>query len=155
MKINRPKEGIFHLLITDIFYLAGVFQKRGEKISKKVGLTQPQWALLIAAASERRTVPQIARRLDVARQTVQRNADQLVKRGLAGYSKNPDHQRSPFFLPTVDGEATLKRLEQIAQRGQIEFMASHHVANDDLQVAQRVLHEMREYLDPERSAADR
>jgi len=148
---NRPKEGIFNLLISDIFFLAGVFRKRGARMSKKVGLTHPQWALLVAATSGTRTVPQIARRLGLSRQNVQRNADQLVKRGLGVYSKNPDHQRSPFFLPTADGEATLNRLEQVAQHSRIEFMASHQVANEDLQVAQRVLRELRNYVDPQNS----
>jgi DNA-binding MarR family transcriptional regulator len=151
---TRPKEGTFRLIVLDILFLSGAFEKRGKKMASKVGLTEPQWGLLATAASQERTVPQIARRLGLARQTVQRNSDLMVKRGLGAYAKNPDHLRSPLFLLTVDGKAVLERLEQIAQQDRVDFMATHQIANDELQVAQKVLREMREFVDPRKSPVD-
>jgi DNA-binding MarR family transcriptional regulator len=143
-----PKEGIFRLIVTDIFYLASAFGKRGTRMASKLGLTRPQWGLLIVAAADRRTVPQLARRMGLARQSVQRTADLLVKRRFASYIKNPDHLRSPLLVATESGRDILDRLEHIAQETRVEFMKNHQVANNDLVVTQRVLQSIREYINP-------
>jgi DNA-binding MarR family transcriptional regulator len=146
--VTKPREGVFRLIIMDIFFLAGAFKKNGNKMASKVGLTRPQWDLLITAATDQRTVPQLARRMGMARQSVQRTADILVRRGLGAYAKNPDHQRSPFFLLTAAGKNVLERLEEMAQQRRIQFMNENGVSNDDLGMTQKVLRRLREYMDP-------
>ena len=49
----------------------------------------------------------IARRLGLARQSVQRVADAIVAEGHATFEPNPDHQRSPLLILTSDGQAVL------------------------------------------------
>jgi DNA-binding MarR family transcriptional regulator len=146
--VTKPREGIFRLIIMDIFFLAGAFKKVGNKMASKVGLTRPQWDLLINANTDQRTVPQIARRMGMARQSVQRTADILVRRGLGDYAKNPDHQRSPFFLVTAAGKDVLERIEEEAQQRRIQFMNENGVSNDDLGMTQKVLRLFREYVEP-------
>ena len=59
------------------------------------------------AATGRLSVAMIARRLGLARQSVQRVADAIVAEGHATFERNLDHQRSPLLILTSDGQAAL------------------------------------------------
>ena len=52
------------------------------------------------------TVPQIAARLDLARQNVQRHVDALVELGHVARRANPEHRRSVLIEPTPEGRST-------------------------------------------------
>jgi DNA-binding MarR family transcriptional regulator len=52
------------------------------------------------------TVPQIGRSLGYPRQTVQRQAEYLVERGLITFIDNPDHKRARRMVATEAGKAT-------------------------------------------------
>jgi DNA-binding MarR family transcriptional regulator len=104
------------LLVADIFHLAGVFRRLGDRIAGSVGQTQAQWQVLSVASGGPHTVAQMARRLGYARQSVQRTADQLVTAGLARYRENPDHKASPLFELTPSGAATLERITKAAKK---------------------------------------
>jgi DNA-binding MarR family transcriptional regulator len=67
-----------------------------------------------AASAYARTVPQIARRLGVSRQNVQRIADLLVTDGAATFESNPDHKSSPFLALTRRGHAALAEITRAA-----------------------------------------
>src|SRR5215208_2523590 len=54
-----------------------------------------------------RTVPQVARRLGVTRQSVQRVANLLAAEGLIESVTNPDNARSPLFRLSKRGEEVL------------------------------------------------
>lgn len=112
------------LVIADIFELAGHFRRHGEAIAQAAGQTQARWQVLSAASAEPKTVPQIARRLGIARQSVQRVADLLVDQGAARYALNPDHRTSPFLVPTTDGAAILVRLTAAAEAYHAEVAAA-------------------------------
>src|SRR6266566_1404994 len=56
------------------------------------------------------SVAQIARGLGMARQSVQRVADLLVRDGLAVYKNNPDHQRAKLLTPTARGRRALRTI---------------------------------------------
>ena len=60
---------------------------------------------MTAAGCDVRTVPQIARRMGLTRQAVQRIANQLVEDGLAAFTDNPDHRGSPILSLTDRGVA--------------------------------------------------
>lgn len=112
------------LLVADAFELAGVFRRHGEALAQSVGHTQSRWQVLSAASGDPRTVPQIARRLGVSRQNVQRIADRLISEGEAEYLPNPDHKGSPHLVLTRSGRAALERIGRRA--------ASYHAAIADL-----------------------
>src|ERR1043165_1952313 len=86
------------LIVAAIYELAGSFRAQGEAIANTVGQTQARWQVMSAASAEPKTVPQIARRLGVTRQNVQRIADLLVKENWASFEDNPDHRASPHFV---------------------------------------------------------
>ena len=103
------------LIVADVFELAGRFRDNGEGIARTVGQTQARWQVMSAASAERKTVPQIARRLGVTRQNVQRIADLLVEENWASFEDNPDHRASPHLVLTKRGRAALDQLAKAAE----------------------------------------
>src|SRR5262245_8293399 len=95
------------LIIADIYQLAGQLRRNAEAIARVVGQSQARWQVLSAASAEPKTVPQIARRLGLARQNVQRIADLLVDDGLAMLAANPDHRTSARVVLTEHGRKVL------------------------------------------------
>ena len=94
-------------LVADVFELAGALRRDGEAIAKLAGQTQARWQVMWTAATGQLSVAMIARRLGLARQSVQRVADEIVAQGLASFEPNPDHQRSPLLILTSAGQAVL------------------------------------------------
>ena len=109
------KTALVPLIVADIFELAGEFRESGERIAETVGLTQARWQVLSAVSAERKTVPQVARRLGVTRQGVQRLANLLVAEGAATFEANPDHRSSPHLVLTERGRFDLARLSKAAE----------------------------------------
>jgi DNA-binding MarR family transcriptional regulator len=113
--MSDPKaKALLPLIVADIFELAGRFRDNGETIARTVGQTQARWQVMSAASAERKTVPQIARRLGVTRQNVQRIADLLVDENWASFEDNPDHRASPHLVLNKRGRATLDQLTRTA-----------------------------------------
>ncbi len=113
--MNDDPKRLVPLIVADIYELAGRFRDHGEAIAVAVGQTQARWQVMSAASADPRTVPQIARRLGVTRQNVQRIADLLTAEGSATYEPNPDHKSSPFLVLTKRGQATLAEITKAAQ----------------------------------------
>src|ERR1700728_3241101 len=88
-------------LVADVYELAGVLRRDGEQIAKLDGQTQARGQVMCIAATGRLSVAMIARRLGLARQSVQRVADEIVAEQLASFEPNPDHQRSPLLILTT------------------------------------------------------
>jgi DNA-binding MarR family transcriptional regulator len=107
--------GLVPLIVADIFELAGAFRRHGDSLAGTIGQSQARWQVLSAASAEPRTVPQIARRLGVSRQAVQRLANLLVEDGSARFESNPDHLGSPHLILTERGRADLARLSALAE----------------------------------------
>lgn len=74
------------------------------------------WGLLRSLKSEGpQTVPQIARARPVARQRIQRLANEMAEAGLVEFIDNPAHRRSRLVRLTPKGEAVFEELtERIA-----------------------------------------
>jgi DNA-binding MarR family transcriptional regulator len=115
MNIDTKPAALVPLIVADIFELAGRFRADGEEIARTIGQTQARWQVISAASAAPRTVPQIARRLGVTRQNVQRIADLLVAEGSARFAANPDHRGSPFLLLEKRGQTALEELTRTAR----------------------------------------
>ena len=118
MKNDRS---LLPLIVADIFELAGRFREQGEAIARTVGQTQARWQVMSAASADPRTVPQIARRLEVTRQNVQRIADLLVEENWAGFEPNPDHKGSPYLVLNERGQAALAGITKAAGQSHAEL----------------------------------
>ncbi len=101
-------------LVADVYELAGELERGGEALARSVGQSGARWKVLSAASVGGQTVAQLARRLGLARQSVQRVADALEHDGLVRYESNPDHQRSPRVALSAQGEQLLARLSAAA-----------------------------------------
>lgn len=79
----------------------------GDRMVADLGLTMARCHLLEAldAEGQPRTVAQIARRMGLTRQAVQRLADDSAGRGLIVYAINPDHARAKLMTMTEAGRA--------------------------------------------------
>ena len=101
-------------LYAELFEAAGASRRWGEILASRQGLTQAQWQTLWIAATGPLTVPQIARRLGVSRQNVQRVANDLAAAGMATFGQNPDHKSSPLLDLTPAGRSALDRINTAA-----------------------------------------
>lgn len=97
-------------LILDVFRFWGELERHGNRLVKPFGQTPSRWQVMGAASEEPRTVAQIARRMGLTRQAVQRVAHVLVRDRLAEFAPNPEHRRSPIVRLTPRGEALLARM---------------------------------------------
>ena len=95
------------LLVADIFEAAGALRRAGETLAAAEGQTQARWQLMSVVSEQDLTVARAARRLGVARQGLQRIANDLVNEGLAQFRDNPDHRTSPLLALTGAGRRTL------------------------------------------------
>ena len=104
------------LLIADLFEAAGAMRRRGDQIAAVAGQTQARWQVLSVLSDGHWTVPQVARRLGVSRQAVQRIVDELRDDGLVGLKPNPDHERSPLLGLSEQGSDALCKIVAEARR---------------------------------------
>jgi len=83
-------------LVEAVDVAAGRFAEIEDRLLADTGFSSARMrvAATLEAPGAVRTTPQIARSLGLSRQAVQRLADDLVARGLAGWSDNPDHRRA-------------------------------------------------------------
>ena len=93
-------------IMLETFRLNGALLEAGDQLVKDLGLTSARWQVLGAITLEGRpqTVAQIARRMGLSRQAVQRVVHDLVAHGLVQLADNPDHKRAPLVALTDDGK---------------------------------------------------
>lgn len=128
------------LIVADIYELAGRFRAEGADIAATVGQTQARWQVMSAASGASLTVAQIARRLGVSRQNVQRIADLLANEGWATFEPNPDHRGSPHLVLTKRGQAALLQLSKAAARSHTKLAG--RLAGTDIGAIHRGLRRM-------------
>ena len=102
-------------LIIPVIQLEAHFTRAGEAIAATGGQTMARWLVLEMVAGKPATVADVARRLGLTRQSVQRVADLLEHDALTEYVHNPAHERSQLIRITLRGRRTLEKI-QSAQR---------------------------------------
>ncbi len=102
---RTSKAELLRQFLLDMLQLDGALRSHAEGMTAMHGQTPARWKVLTAAGCDVRTVPQIARRMGLTRQAVQRIANQLVKDGLATFVENPDPRGSPILRLTDEGTA--------------------------------------------------
>ena len=136
-------------LILSTFRLNGLLLEAGDRLSADHGLTSARWQVLGAIALSDRplTVPQVARRMGLTRQSVHATVDRLVGSGLIELLPNDDHVRSPLVRLTASGEAAYRALDrdQTAWVGELV----RGISRTDLERARTVLEELVRRLESE------
>lgn len=112
-------------LHSELYEAAGAGRRLGERIASVAGQTQSRWQVLWTARhAAPATVPQIARRLGVTRQNVQRVTADLAADGLVRLAANPDHRTSPLVVLTAAGDDALDRINAAAEESHRRILAS-------------------------------
>jgi DNA-binding MarR family transcriptional regulator len=134
-------------LIVETFRLNGRLLASGDALVADVGLTSARWQVLGAMALSPVPLPvaHIARNMGLARQTVQRLANDLEREGFVRFAANPHHQRAKLVLLTARGQAAyaaaMERQKPWA-RGLTQGMSAQR-----LDAATAVLKALRQRLD--------
>lgn len=106
---------LIDLIAAESYAVGAAFRRHGDAFAVPTGQSQARWQVLRQASRGTFSVAQIARRVGVSRQNVQRIANALVAEGLAHWRDNPDHKSSPHLALTAAGRAVLQRLSESAQ----------------------------------------
>jgi DNA-binding MarR family transcriptional regulator len=134
-------------VVLSTFRANGAFLAAGDRLAAANGLTSARWQVLgaLALAGRPLTVPQVARRMGLTRQSVQASVNRLLGDGLVEAADNPDHRRSPLIRPTARGDATYAALQRRQARW-IEALADG-IDPAELATAERVLRQLTERLE--------
>jgi DNA-binding MarR family transcriptional regulator len=134
-------------LILSAFRANGLLLDAGDLLSADEGLTSARWQVLGAIALTERplTVPQIARRMGLTRQSVHSTVNRLVRDGFLELGPNADHRRSPIVGLTKQGSAKYEALDarQVAWINRL----ARGIARSDIETAVRVLDELSRRLE--------
>jgi DNA-binding MarR family transcriptional regulator len=134
---RTPAGDAFTTLLGQVITLTRRFTTVGEALAKPAGQTLARWLVLEAVQDAPATVAQIARGLHLARQSVQRLADVLVRDALAAYEDNPAHRRAKLLRLTPQGRTALRTI-QTAQRAWADALGAE-LGEADLRQASVVL----------------
>lgn len=144
--VQQDKHEALNELIEEIFQANGTVLAEGDRLSADQGLTAARWQVMGALHLEQRalTVAQIARRMGLRRQSVQRLVDILVEQGLLAYRPNPEHKRAKLVDFTAAGSETIEHMESI-QSAWAEKVIPDFSA-EELQQAVAVLKKLRQKI---------
>jgi DNA-binding MarR family transcriptional regulator len=135
-------------IVLSIFRANGLFLAAGDELAAREGLTSARWQVLgaVELAERALTVPQIARRMGLARQSVHATVRNLVDDGLLEFVVNADHRRSPLVTTTVRGKQAYRALDAHQAVWVNELAAG--LDETDLEIAARVIDTLCLRLDP-------
>ncbi|MCB1885892.1 MAG: MarR family transcriptional regulator [Geminicoccaceae bacterium] len=154
MDATRTAEGA---ALTDLFLAAFPFQgalmAAGERLAGGVGLTAARWQVLsvVARAGRPETVANVARIMGLARQSVQRTANELEKAGLVAFGPNPHHRRASLVHLTDEGQGAFDAIDA-AQVPWANALAEG-LDGGDIAAAARLLRTLRGRLEGEGPAS--
>jgi DNA-binding MarR family transcriptional regulator len=111
-KRGRAAEGLTALIL-EVFRVNGLLLAAGDRLSKDLGLTSARWQVMGALGDGPLTASQVARRMGLTRQSVQRVVDLLAGEGLIALDENPDHRRAKLVRLTDEGQLRLARMSEI------------------------------------------
>ena len=135
-------------MILSVFRANGLLLAAGDLLAADDGLTSARWQVLgaIALAERPLTVPQIARRMGLTRQSVHATVARLARDGLLTLAPNVDHRRSPLVSLTERGRATYAATDR-RQATWVNRLADG-IGRTDLETTARVLDELCRRLEP-------
>ncbi|MEL6179119.1 MAG: MarR family winged helix-turn-helix transcriptional regulator [Myxococcota bacterium] len=96
------------------FRLNAALLSSGDTLVAPLGLTSARWQVLgaVALSAQPVSVPQIALRMGLTRQAVQRHVHHLRSEGFVSAEENPYHARSPNYLLTESGRDLFARVDE-------------------------------------------
>ena len=134
-------------VIVSTFRANGLLLAAGDLLAADQGLTSARWQVLgaITLAQQPLTVPQIARRMGLRRQSVHATVGRLVRDGLLALVPNADHRRSQLVWLTEPGRARYAAIDR-RQAAWVNRLAGR-IGRADLETTARVLQEVCDWLE--------
>ncbi|MEV0372034.1 MarR family winged helix-turn-helix transcriptional regulator [Streptomyces sp. NPDC050636] len=133
-----PAEELLYGVIRRLWPLHRTVVRTIERELAGTGMTAGEHALLDALGTEGpRTVPQLARILELDRQPVQRWVNHAAELGLVVTVPNPAHRRSPLIELTAEGGEAIRGVQEFETTGLRRGLAD--VSTADLTTTLRVL----------------
>lgn len=141
---RTPAANTLSWLVVQVMQLNGLLIAAGDALAAPAGQTSSRWQVLAAVEGAPLSVAQIARAMNLTRQSVQRVADLLVEGGLCAYEDNPAHARAKLLRLTSKGRKAL----QTIQAGQKVWANALAVQMDEAQLrtASAVLAQLQQAL---------
>ena len=129
-------------VILSTFRANGLLLAAGDLVAAEHGLTSARWQVLgaITLAQRPLTVPQIARRMGLTRQSVHTTVGHLLADGMVELAANADHRRSQVVCLTERGRAGYQAVDQ-KQAAWVNRLAAG-LTRAELDTAARVLGEL-------------
>lgn len=133
-------------LILETFRLNGELLDAGNQLTKPLGLTSARWQVMgaIDIAGQPITVPQIARRMGLTRQGVQRIVNDLKNIDMITLGPNIDHKRAPLVSLSPKGIKAMTSVNK--SQAKWANKVSQGISERKLTQALKVLNEIREAL---------
>jgi DNA-binding MarR family transcriptional regulator len=157
MSDDRPRTASGEVatdVILLIFRANGMLLEAGDRLGEHLGLTAARWQVLGAVALSDRpmTVPQIARRMGLTRQSVHATIDRLVRDDLLERVPNDEHRRSQLVQLTALGRDAYRSLD----RDQVAWVdaLARRIPRSQLETTRKVLHELIDRLEASRAGDD-
>ena len=137
-RFDRTPEGeLFTDIIVETFGLNGRLLASGDRITKDLGLSSARWQVLAAADGEKRTVADVARRMGLRRQSVQRTVNSLLRDGFVDLRTNPNHRRAKLIQLTEKGCTALD--ETFRRQAEWANAIARDLSTDDLKRTAQLL----------------
>lgn len=109
----KEKVALAGELITEIRRSFQLLRQLSDTMNADVGVTAAMRSVMETLADHgSRTVPDIAAEKHVSRQHIQKNADELMRTGLAKSRPNPAHKRSVLIELTPAGRVLFETIRQ-------------------------------------------
>ena len=127
-----------------VMQLNGSLLAAGDALAAPVGQSSARWQVMAAVEDSPASVAEIARMLNLARQSVQRVADLLVAEGLASYEENPFHARAKNLGLAMPGRRALRQIQSAQSQWANELVA--RLDPDQMAVASALLERLGQLL---------
>lgn len=128
-------------IIVETFRLNGRLLEQGDRMTKDLGLSSARWQVLSAIDGEPMTVAEIARRMGLRRQSVQRTVNSLKTDDFVVLKPNPNHRRAKLVEMTDRGFSALEETYRREVAWANDFVRG--LTGDELKTALAVITEFR------------
>jgi DNA-binding MarR family transcriptional regulator len=129
----------YRLLIADVAELIGHSRATSDALARSVGQTVARWHLLSVLSGGPHTVAAAARRLGLARQSVQRVSNDLLAEGLAVSTPDPSDARAPLIELTESGRQLVAELYERSEADRTDLIERAGLSAQRLRSARRTI----------------
>ena len=135
----------FQLLFGNIIRINGAFLEVAEKVcSEDELITVPIWRVIAVIRINPMTVPEVAKYLGLKRQSVQSTVNQMKRRGLISFRKNPNHKTSPLVILTKKGNDKVDDILRYQKKLTEVFIDGIEITMKDVVSSREFLRALRE-----------